>query len=150
VAAAGAAGLYHEAIVKAARRATGAGRLTSPDASVSVDNPLCGDRVGLDVQVDGDRLSAIAHRVRGCLLCEAAASMIAANAVGESAADVARVQAALAEGLARGFAERSLPWRELQAFAPVAGHRSRHRCVTLAFEALAAAMADAARGGQGG
>jgi nitrogen fixation NifU-like protein len=112
-------GLYQEAIVAAARRACGSGRLDTPDASVEVDNPLCGDRVGMDVQVGDGRLRGIAHRVRGCLLCEAAASIIAANAVGEPVEAV---------------------------FAPVVRHRSRHRCVTLAFEALARALAAAAPG----
>ena len=144
----GAHGLYHEAIVAAARRASGVGHLAAADASVSVDNPLCGDRVSVDVRVEGGRLSGIAHRVRGCLLCEAAASIMAANAVGESAEDLARVADTLGEALAEGFTDRRLAWRDLEVFAPVTGHRSRHRCVTLAFEALAAAMADAVAGGE--
>lgn len=142
-------GLYHEAIVDAARRACGSGWLDAPDASVSVDNPLCGDRVSVDVHVGGGRLRGIAHRVRGCLLCEAAASIIAANAIGESAESLARVEEALSDGLANGFADQQLGWRDLEVFAPVAAHRSRHRCVTLAFEALAGAMAQAAQRGNG-
>lgn len=142
-------GLYHEAIVDAARRACGSGRLDAPDASVSVDNPLCGDRVSVDVHVGGGRLRGIAHRVRGCLLCEAAASIIAGNAIGESAESLARVEEALSDGLASGFGDRQLAWRDLEVFAPVAAHRSRHRCVTLAFEAVAGAMAQAAQRGNG-
>ncbi len=143
----GPAGIYHQAIVEAARRACGSGRLESPDASVSVDNPLCGDRVSMDVHVAGGRLRGIAHRVRGCLLCEAAASIIAANAVGETAGELAVVAQTLRDALATDFGDRPLPWRDLAVFAPVAGYRSRHRCVTLAFEALASAMARAGAGG---
>jgi nitrogen fixation NifU-like protein len=137
------AGLYHQAIVAAARRACGSGHLESPDACVSVDNPLCGDRVSMDVLVTDGRLRGIAHRVRGCLLCEAAASIIAANAVGKTAGELAVVAQSLGEALASGFGDRRLPWQDLSVFAPVAGYRSRHRCVTLAFEALASAMAEA-------
>ena len=139
----GPAALYHEAIVAAARCARGAGRLESPDASVSVDNPLCGDRVSIDVHVAGDRLGGIAHRVRGCLLCEAAASIIAANAEGTTAEELALVAQGLTDALANGFGDGSIAWQDLQVFAPVVHHRSRHRCVTLAFEALALAMAQA-------
>lgn len=138
-----AAALYHRAIVDAARRGEGAGRLARPDATASADNPLCGDRVSVDVHIDAGRLRAIAHRVRGCLLCEASASIIAANAIGASAEDLGRVQATLAECLNGDFSNHDLPWDDLQVFAPVAAHRSRHRCVTLAFEALTAAMAAA-------
>jgi NifU-like protein involved in Fe-S cluster formation len=141
-----AAGLYQEAIVSAARRACGSGRLHAPDASVDLDNPLCGDRVSMDVRVGDGRLRGIAHRVRGCLLCEAAASIIAANAVGETAENLTRVQDAVAGALTDGFADTNLPWPELSVFAPVARHRSRHRCVTLAFEALARALAAAGDG----
>ncbi len=139
----GAAGLYHQAIVEAAHRGCGVGRLETPDASVSIDNPLCGDRVSMDVQVGDGRLRGVAHRVRGCLLCEAAAAVIAANAVGETLTELRSVAEALGEALAEGFDGRHLPWQDLAMFAPVAGYRSRHRCVTLAFEALTCAMAQA-------
>lgn len=135
-----AGGLYHEAIVAAARRACGAGRLEAPSASVELDNPLCGDRVWVDVCTDSGRLVALAHRVRGCLLCEAAASVVAAHAVGASTAEVTRAADRLAEALAQGFAGVDLPWPALAMFAPVVAHRSRHRCVTLPLEALTAAM----------
>jgi nitrogen fixation NifU-like protein len=139
----GAAELYHQAIVAAARRACGHGHLPSADASIQVDNPLCGDRVSMEVKVSDGRLCGIAHQVRGCLLCEAAASIIAENAVGGTAEDLARVHDALCDALAHGFNAGGLPWPALELFAPVVHHRSRHRCVTLAFEALARALAAA-------
>ena len=76
--------LYHQAILDLARRATGHGRLEAPQASVRVDNPLCGDRVTLDLDLVDGRVSAVAHQVRGCLLCQAAAAVIGARAPGES------------------------------------------------------------------
>ena len=138
----GAETLYQRAIVEAARTATGAGRLPCPHASVSVDNPLCGDRVSIDLAVDGARVSGIAHRVKGCLLCEASASVVAANALGARAQDLDAVRAALEGALANGFDDVALAWPALEMFAPVAAHRSRHRCVILPFEALCAALAD--------
>lgn len=138
------AGLYHQAIVAAARRASGHGSLAAPDASIELDNPFCGDRVSLDVQVDGGRLRAVAHRVRGCLLCEAAASIIGASAVGETVEQLTGLESALRAALDDGFEGAHLPWRELEVFAPVVHHRSRHRCVTLPFEALNRALAEAA------
>jgi nitrogen fixation NifU-like protein len=138
-----AADLYHAAIVGAARAARGAGRLHEPDASVRVDNPLCGDRVSVDVCLREGRISALAHRVKGCLLCEAAASIIGAHGVGESEESLARVGEALG-ALLRGEAPAdSLPWQELGVFAPVSAYPSRHRCVLLAFEALSQALAEA-------
>jgi nitrogen fixation NifU-like protein len=132
--------LYHEAIVAAARRASGHGRLDAADASIELDNPLCGDRVSMDVQVGGGHLRAVAHRVRGCLLCEAAASIIGADAVGETVENLLRLEQALGSALGSGFDSAALPWRELEVFAPVVHHPSRHRCVMLPFEALGRAL----------
>src|SRR6185503_8145315 len=84
--------LYQDRIVAQAKAATRAGRLEAPDATLTRDNPLCGDRITLDIRFDGKRIADLAHRVRGCLLCEAAASAIGAHAVGKTAADVAAAE----------------------------------------------------------
>ena len=66
--------LYQQAILDLAKSAAGAGRLIDADASVTLDNPLGGDRITIDVKVTDGRLQAVGHKVRGCALCEAAAS----------------------------------------------------------------------------
>ena len=123
----------------AARRVSGHGRLACPHGSATVDNPLCGDRVTIDVELGPPaRVARVGHVVRGCVLCEAAAVLIAEQApergVEELLCARVGVDAALRDGA-------SFPWPELEMFAPVRGVRSRHRCVGLPFEALAAALA---------
>ena len=76
--------LYHQAILDLAREATGHGRLQAPQVSIRVDNPLCGDRVTLDLELQDGRVSALGHQVRGCLLCQAAAAVIGARAPGQT------------------------------------------------------------------
>lgn len=104
-----------------------------------MDNPLCGDRVTFDVTLDASgRVVRAGHVVRGCLLCEAVAVLIAEQAPGREIGELlcagGEVGAALEEGA-------SFPWPELEMFAPVRGVKSRRRCVTLPFEALVAALA---------
>lgn len=136
--------LYQAEIVETARRAVGKGRLASPDASTTLDNPLCGDRVTIDVAIDGPRVTALGHEVRGCLLCEAAAAVIGARAPGSTAEEI-HAAAESAAALLKN-ADAPLAWPELRMFAPVRPHRSRHRCVLLPFEAVEAALAKAAKG----
>ena len=136
--------LYNDAIVAAARSRTGAGRLEHPHVTVSCDNPLCGDRTTLDLETEAGRVTALAHKTRGCLLTEAAAALIAGHGPGrelEALAAAAPAVRAFLEG------EAEPPWPELAMFAPVRAVRSRHECVLLAFEALreAALKAGAAR-----
>ena len=140
-----AAELYHQAIVEAAAAAVAAGRLSEPAGTATVDNPLCGDRVSFDVALDDDRVEAVAHRVRGCLLCEATASVIGANAPGAKIEELTAVKRRVDELL--GGAEPGFPahWRTLEMFTPVRDYKSRHECVTLAFDALEAALGAAGR-----
>ena len=130
----------------AARRASGHGRLAQPHGTATVDNPLCGDRVTVDVALAAPaRLARIGHVVRGCVLCEAAAVLMAELAPGRELAQLQRLEAGVEAALRDGA---PFPWPELAMFAPVRDARSRHRCVGLPFEALAAALgAGAGTGG---
>lgn len=133
--------LYHAQLVALARAAEGAGRLDPPALSGEADNPLCGDRVRITLQLEGDRIGALAHETRGCLLCEAASAAIARHAPGRKPDDLIAMGAGLRQWL-KG--DRPLPepgWPELAAFAPVKSVRSRHDCVLLPFEALREALA---------
>ena len=138
--AAGSAGrIYQEAIKVLANAATGHGALVAPDGRAFIDNPLCGDCVEMEVNVAGSRIAALAHQVKGCLLCRAAASVIGKRAVGARAEEVEQISA----GVSAMLEQQAPPpagWHELSAFAPVHGHRSRYDCVRLPFQALLAAL----------
>ena len=124
----------------AARRAGGHGRLARPHGTATVDNPLCGDRVTLDVELGAAGCVArVGHVVRGCLLCEAAAVLIAEHASRCGTETLLRAGAGVDAALKEGT---PFPWPDLEMFVPVRAVKSRHRCVGLPFEALAAALAD--------
>lgn len=129
--------LYDAAIVAAARAKVGAGRLEAPTHSVTCDNPLCGDRVTLDLGLDGPRLTSLAHKTRGCLLTQAAASALAEHAPGHDLAELRglydRVRAMLRDG-------EPPPWPALAMFQPVRAVPSRFDCVLLPFRALGEAL----------
>jgi NifU-like protein involved in Fe-S cluster formation len=132
--------LYHQAILELAKRARQAARLETPDVSVTVDNPLCGDRVTLDLTLADGRVGKVGHRVRGCLLCQAAAVVIGERAPGETPDALRRVAGGLGDAIAAAPEAAGELWPELAAFAPVHAHKSRHECVLLPFEALTRAL----------
>ncbi|MGE0153579.1 MAG: iron-sulfur cluster assembly scaffold protein [Reyranellaceae bacterium] len=128
--------LYQQAIVALARDPSHAGALEPAQARATRDNPLCGDRVTLTGNFAADgTLSEIRHKTRGCLLCEAGAALVAANAPGLDAARAARLGEEMRAFLAGRNA--AAPWNSAAAFTPVRARKSRHDCVTLAFDALA-------------
>ncbi len=135
------ADLYQEKILAFAHDDARAGRLDSPNATATVDNPLCGDRVTIDLSLKDGRIREIAHHVRGCVLCQASAAALSATALGETAESLARAAESLRAMLAGGGAP-SGAWAGFAAFTPVAEHKSRHTCVLLPFDAIAEALAD--------
>jgi nitrogen fixation NifU-like protein len=129
--------LYHDRIVALAKSRAGAGRLDTPTASARRDNPLCGDRVTMDVRLDEHGIMAeLAHQVRGCALCQASAVALTSRARGRPRDDVAGLRAEIDAVLGGTSAGEG----DFAAFAPVQPYRSRHDCVTLPFEALQAAL----------
>jgi len=136
--------IYQKQLLRLAADAVGAGQLDQPDAQVTVDNPLCGDRITLEIKLDKDgRIAALAHKVRACVLCQASASVVGQHAKGHSAADIAAVAEQLEAELKDGAAPPEGEWADLSAFTPVSGHRSRHVCVMLPFRALHQAFEEA-------
>lgn len=134
--------LYQKAILQRAKAAIGAGRLESPDGAATVDNPMCGDRVTMQVRVVDGAIADLRHKVRGCVLCEAAASVLGEHATGMTPDALHRTALEF-----RAMIESGGPIPEslaaLETFAPVRTAKSRHRCVLLPFEALTQAMANA-------
>jgi nitrogen fixation NifU-like protein len=127
--------LYHKALVERARAAFGKGRLPEATSSATVDNPLCGDRVTLDLAVKDGHIERIAHHVRGCLLCEAAAATIAEFCRGSSQEELDAISQAARKLMAEG-GELEPRWQCLEIFRPVHNAKSRRDCVLLPFEAL--------------
>jgi len=130
--------LYQTRIVALAKSKTGAGKLTAPTKSARRDNPLCGDRVTIDVMLDDTgHIAEIAHQVRGCLLCQASAAALASIAVGRDAAGIAELRHDAERAVGRETGKAHDPF---DAFEPVAVHKSRHECVLLPFETLKDAL----------
>jgi nitrogen fixation NifU-like protein len=130
--------LYQDRIVALAKAKTGAGKLATPTKSARRDNPLCGDRITIDVRLDDNgHIAEIAHQVRGCLLCQASASALSSIAVGRDKAGIETIRHDAEKAIGRKAGEAAEPFA---AFTPVKSHKSRQECVLLPFEALKEAM----------
>lgn len=135
--------LYQKSLLRLAARATGAGRLDPRDGSATQSNPLCGDRVTVDLRCRDGRIEAVGHDVRACVLCQASAVLIAERGLGLNRDDARQVAEAVRQFLARPAEGPPAGWDDFAAMAPVADVPSRHRCVLLPFEALDRAFAAA-------
>lgn len=140
--------LYQAEILRLAKAGRGNQRLEAPDASARVDNPLCGDRVTIDLKLDDGKVAEVGHRVQGCALCEASAALIRENAPGHDLGELQRVRGRLMDYLDNS-GDGKLDWDGLESFAPVRDFKTRHDCVRLPFDALLKALKQAISGKSG-
>lgn len=76
--------LYREQILDHYRNPHNHGVLDPHDASYEDTNPLCGDRIRIDLRIDGDVVTDIAFSGRGCAISQASTSILTDLVKGES------------------------------------------------------------------
>jgi nitrogen fixation NifU-like protein len=81
--------LYREQIIDRYKNPQMKGTLDPHDYSYEDDNPLCGDRIRIDLRVDGTgRVSEAAFSGTGCAISQASADLLVESVVGKSLEDV--------------------------------------------------------------
>ena len=131
--------LYKKELLRLAADAAGAGHLAEPDASATAHNPACGDRVTIELAMQGERIAAIAHHTHGCVLTQASAAILGADATGLNRADIAALVESV-RAMLKGGATPMAPFDIYRVFDGVAGLMGRHRCVMLPLEATLEAL----------
>jgi len=86
--------LYRDYILEHYRRPHNFGVLESPSISVEGHNPLCGDRITLQLGVRDGIVERVAFTGRGCAISQASASLLTDEIKGKPLAVVATFRAA--------------------------------------------------------
>jgi NifU-like protein involved in Fe-S cluster formation len=134
--------LYRKELLRLAADAHGAGRLPAPDATGAAFNPACGDRVTIDLTLQGGRVTAIAHDTRACVLAQASAAILGSALAGRSRAEVEALRTAITAMLAEAAAAPDAPFDSYSVFDGVANQAARHKCVLLPVDAVLNAFAN--------
>lgn len=136
--------LYNMDILRLAANIPHHKRLADPQASVEKRSPVCGSRVTADVRMEGGKVAEMGLDVKACALGQASAALMAAQAIGMSADELADARDRLTAWLA-GESETLDFWPGLAVLAPARDYPARHPSIRLGFEAIAEAarMADA-------
>jgi nitrogen fixation NifU-like protein len=83
--------LYRENILDHYRHPRHHGTLEKPDITYEDANPLCGDRIRMDLKIDEGRIADIRFSGHGCSISQAAASMLCEAVQGKTLEEVKRV-----------------------------------------------------------
>ena len=68
--------LYRENILEHYKNPSNYGTLQDPDISYTDNNPLCGDEIRIDINLDNSRVKDVRFQGKGCAISKASASML--------------------------------------------------------------------------
>ncbi|MFB6240996.1 MAG: Fe-S cluster assembly sulfur transfer protein SufU, partial [Gemmatimonadota bacterium] len=105
--------------------------------SVTMDNPLCGDVIELNLRIEDDRIEDVSFQGQGCSISQASASMLTRELEGRSVRD-ARVLDEKFTKLMHGDEEYEddPELGELRALSGVSKFPVRVKCALLGFNCL--------------
>jgi nitrogen fixation NifU-like protein len=115
--------LYGEKIAEHAKNPRNQGTLERSDAAGEGTNPLCGDRLRLQLLLSDDRIATVRFQAEACLVSIAAASILSELLPGMSVAEA-----------------RALPREKLLAALETELRPSRVGCALLSLQVLQAAL----------
>jgi nitrogen fixation protein NifU and related proteins len=91
--------LYRDYILEHYKHPRNFGELPEHDLEAHEHNPLCGDELGVQIALEGDRIKDLRFQGHGCAISQAAASIASEELKGMSVADVERLDAEWMIGL---------------------------------------------------
>ncbi len=115
-------------------------RLENPDCSVKKRSPLCGSTVTVDINAKNDVITAFGQDVKACALGQAAASILAENAVGRNKQEIQLARDQLLAMLKQDGPVPDAPFDGFEVLLPAREYKNRHASIMLALEATLEAL----------
>ncbi len=113
-----------------------------PDGAAMVDeeNPTCGDRIKLNIRVEGGCVADIEVDCRGCAICTASASIMADRVAGMPMAEVRRLSEGFVAMMRGGLELSKEELGDAIALRGVRRFPMRIKCATMPWHALDKAL----------
>ena len=101
----------------------------------SVRNPLCGDKIKIELIANKTKINSMRYQAESCILCEASASLISEKIKNYSLKNLKKNILKLKEQLKDKKSNLPARFKEFRCFL-IKDNINRHKCVTLPFDAL--------------
>jgi nitrogen fixation protein NifU and related proteins len=133
--------LYQDLILDHGRRPRNFKQLEAPTCSADGHNPLCGDRLHVQLTCEGDVIADIGFQGAGCAICMASASTMSESVKGLTRGAAHEMFQHFIGVVVNGDMQEldALP-PKLRAFSGVGEFPMRVKCATLAWHTLDAAL----------
>ena len=133
--------LYQEVILDHNRSPRNFRRMEGASHHAEGFNPLCGDRVTVFVQIEGDRIADVTFEGSGCAISKASASLMTDELKGSTVADARRLFERFHRMVTTPSDQAVEELGKLSALAGVREFPVRVKCATLPWHTLKAALA---------
>jgi nitrogen fixation NifU-like protein len=128
--------LYQQTILDHNRNPRNFRTVPGANRAAEGNNPLCGDRISLQVRVEDDVIRDIGFQGSGCAISKASASLMTGAVQGKTSAEAEALFQAFRAMLAGGAEAPG----KLAAFAGVRAFPARVKCANLSWHTLYAAL----------
>ena len=127
--------LYSGKILALAADIPHAELLDLPMAQAHKRAPLCGSNVTVSLDYDGEKITRFGQDVKACALGQASASILGAQAIGASEAQIQTARDQLLALLKSEGPTPDAPFEGYEVLRPARGFKNRHASIMLALEA---------------
>jgi nitrogen fixation NifU-like protein len=133
--------LYQEVILDHNRRPRNFRAIADASRTQEGYNPLCGDRLTLYVQLDGDRIADVAFQGSGCAISKASASLMTEALKGKTVEEARALFEEFHDMVTSSPETPAADLGKLSALSGVREYPTRIKCASLAWHTMKAAVA---------
>lgn len=135
--------LYQEVILDHNKHPHNFGELAGADRHADGFNPLCGDKLSVYVNLDGDMITDVCFEGSGCAISKASASLMTDSVKGKTLVETRELFDRFLNLVTDGdVADDDEALGKLAVFAGVRDYPTRVKCASLAWHTLRAAVED--------
>jgi len=135
--------LYQDLILDHQKNPRNFGELSGANHHADGFNPLCGDKIALDLKVNGEGvIEDVKFKGSGCAISKASASMMTVALKGKKAEEAEKMFHQFHDMVMGKEGAKTAELGKLKVFAGVRDYPARVKCASLAWHTMEAALHD--------
>lgn len=128
--------LYRRVIMDHYKNPRNKGSIEDGALTIDMNNPTCGDRIHLTLQVEDGKIQNAKFDGEGCSISMASASMMTQAVKGKSVEEAIQLSSTFSEMMLGKDYDDSIELDDIEALSGVSQFPARIKCATLAWKAM--------------
>lgn len=129
--------LYRQVIMDHYKNPRNRGELEGDTLTINMNNPTCGDRIQLQMEIEDGKVKEAKFVGEGCSISLASASMMTQTIKGKSTEEALALSSIFSDMmLGKDYDDKTFDLGDIEALQGVAKFPARIKCATLAWKAM--------------